>query len=91
MIFNAFKLNNRKQFASINGVISNLVDVKCRVPQGSVLGPLLFLIDISNLQLAIKHSEKHYFADYTNLLNFNSCVKYTIRQINYDLNNLSNF
>ena len=37
-------LSNRKQFFSINGYKSNLADFKCGVPQGTILGPLLFLI-----------------------------------------------
>ena len=37
-------LQNRKQFTVINGVRSTLDDILTGVPQGSVLGPLLFLI-----------------------------------------------
>ena len=84
-------LSNRKQFVSINGYKSNLADVKCGVPQGSILGPLLFLIYISDLHAAIKYSEVHHFADDTNLLNFNSCVKSINKQVNYDLKSLSNW
>ena len=84
-------LNNRWQFASINDYKSNLADVKCGVSQGSILRPLLFLIYINDLHAAIKYSEVHHFADDTNLLNFNSCVKSINKQFNYDLKNLSNW
>ena len=84
-------LSNRKQFVSISSYKSNLADVKCRVPQGSILGPLLFLICINDLHAAIKYPEVHHFSDDTNLLNFNSCVKSINKQVNYDLKNLTNW
>ena len=58
--------------------------------QDSILGPLSFLIYINDLHAAIKYSEVHHFADDTNLLNFNSCVKSINKQVNYDLKNVSN-
>ena len=58
----------------MNGYKSNLADVKYRVPQVSILGPLLLLIYINDLHLALKHSKVHQFADDSNLLNSNSSV-----------------
>ena len=53
---NQFKsyLSDRRQYVSINGVDSNEVTMQFGVPQGFVLGPLLFLIYINVLHTAIK-------------------------------------
>ena len=84
-------LSTRKQLVSINGYKPNQADVKYRVPQDSIVGSVLFLIYINELDLAIKHSQVHHFADDTDLLNFNSFMKSINKQISYDLNNLSNW
>ena len=59
-------ISNRKQYVSINGYDSNLADTKFGVPQGSVLGPLLFLIYVNDLNQALKFCKVHHFADDTN-------------------------
>ena len=67
-------LSKRKQYVSINGYDSNLADVKFGVPQGSVLGPLLLLIYINDLNQTLKFSKVHHFADDTNLLHFSESI-----------------
>ena len=61
-------LSNRQQYVSINGINSEVKPMLHGVPQGSVLGPLLFLIYINDLNRCIRFSTTRHFADDTNLL-----------------------
>ena len=56
-------LTNRKQYVSISGFFSQTKIVRCGVPQGSTLGPLLFLIYINDLNNALDKCRVHHFAD----------------------------
>ena len=81
-------LSDRLQFVSILGFDSKKQPIKHGFPQGSVLGPLLFLICINDLHNAITHSETFLFAHDTNLLNIYNNLKKIQREINIDLRNL---
>jgi len=59
-------LKGRKQKVGIRGVLSDWVEVLSGVPQGSVLGPLLFLIYINDLEFGIDNWTLK-FADDTNI------------------------
>ena len=60
-------LSDRKQYVSVNGHTSEYLNISCGVPQGSVLGPLLFLICINDLPNVTRHLRFYLFADDTNI------------------------
>ena len=84
-------LSNRSQFVTINGKNSETEPMSYGVPQGSVLGPLLFLIYINDLNQSIKYSTTRHFADDTNLLLTNSSLKQLKKHLNIDLSLMSNW
>ena len=77
-------LSNRKQCVVLNGYHSSYSTVKSGVPQGSVLGPLLFLIYINNLERNIKSNIK-FFADDTMLFSIVSDPAISVNDLNHDL------
>ena len=78
-------LTNRKHYTHINGVDSNTLTSTHGIPQGSVLGPDLFLIYINDMSRIIQHSEMHHFADDANLLYSSNSMKKINRHKNHDL------
>ena len=58
-------LSDREQVVVLNGVHSDSARVLSGVPQGSVLGPLLFILFINDLELAVTSSKVSFFADDT--------------------------
>ena len=68
-------LSNRNQYVDLNGSSSNYEKVTCGVPQGSILGPLLFILYINDMHRALEKCITHHFADDTNLLYANKDPK----------------
>ena len=73
---------------SINGYESGIAEISCGVSQGSILGPLLPLLYINDLNQAIKPCKVHHFADDTNLLYFGKSLKKLEKLVNFDVKNL---
>ena len=61
-------LSNRTQSVTVNGQTSEVSNVTCGVPQGSILGPLLFIIYINDMHHALMNCLVYHFADDTNLI-----------------------
>jgi hypothetical protein len=60
-------LTDRVQFTTLNNAISTEAQITCGVPQGSVLGPLLFSIYVNDIPNAVPSATVKLFADDTNL------------------------
>ena len=82
-------LSGRKQYVFYNGVSSDVAPFTCGVPQGSVLGPLLFLIYINDLPNISKKLSFFLFADDTNIYYESSNLKELELTVNKELKLLS--
>ena len=79
-------LLERKQYVSLSGETSSYQNIKHGVPQGSVLGPILFLIFLNDLARAIIYRKLYNCADDTAILYSNHNPKRLKKRINIDLN-----
>ena len=73
-------LTDRKQYVSVGGFDSDAKNVTCGVPQGSSLGPLLFLLYINDFFLCLSQTSCGHFADDTFII-YNSVKAKTIETV----------
>ena len=81
-------LTNRKQYVSVCGNTSETLEITCGVPQGSVLGPLLFLLYINDLPSVSRKLTFFLFADDTNIYYESSDVVDIQKTVNKELRNV---
>ena len=81
-------LCNRKQFCRVNGVSSKTEGIDVGVPQGSCLGPLLFLIYVNDLPQAVQNLTVSMYADDTSPCYQSSDIDELNEAINNDLKQL---
>ena len=91
-------LSGRRQYVVVNNTSSDVLPINCGVPQGSILGPLLFLIYINDLPNVSSKLKFYLFADDTNIYseseNLGSLLQCVNRELKYvkrwlDVNRLS--
>ena len=80
--------SRRQQFVQINQTCSSMQTVKCGVPQGSILGPLFFILYINDLPKASKLTKLLLFADDTSIFFSHSSPNYLENVLNNELLNI---
>ena len=82
-------LSNRSQFVSLGQMESGPQQILCGVPQGSVLGPLLFLLYVNDLHKCSNVPDFHLFADDTNIFLQDQNLKSLELKINEELDKVN--
>ena len=82
-------LDNRTQKCVLNGSLSECCTLKCGIPQGTILGRLLFLLYINDLPNCLSHSVPRTYADDTHLTYSNGNIHSVQSSLNEDLLNIN--
>ena len=81
-------LNEIYQFVVYNGCESERKYMQCGVPQGSVLGPLLFIIHINDLPSVSNYFMPILFADNTNLFSTGGNINFLVYEMSNEMSNM---
>ena len=84
-------LSNRTQYVSYNGVDSECMSISCGVPQGSILGPLMFLVYINDLASICNALLPVMYADDSNFFVAGKNIDDLVCSINTELKNIMNW
>lgn len=86
-------LSDRKQLTKLNNIESSLLPVNSGVPQGSCLGPIMFILYTSDLAKCIKYCSLHSYADDTQLVlsYLPTSIECAIAQMNEDLERIKDW
>ena len=85
--FNSY-LTNRYQYVNYNNTTSNMKQIVCGVPLGSILGPLLFLLYINDISSVSNVFSSVLFADDTTLLYSSNNLQELSATVNNELSNI---
>ena len=82
-------LDNRQQYCSLNGENSKAREVQCRIPQGSCLGPRLFMIHRNDFERNLRFLKANTYTDDTNVIIASNDIEKLVADAQEELLNIS--